>query len=165
MDVFIGIAVYLQILLCSVMVAAYGEYIFVLTIMGYALLMELFKYAKSMMVCKDEITDETSETDLVEQPIIPIVRNRSVWLFCETLNMKAELANNLDAKKDSIVQTPVPTVRNPKVWSFCKKLGIKAKLQFPKNYEMTKPTDIPTVFDKDVYLLCRALEMKAQMHT
>ncbi|GBM95616.1 hypothetical protein AVEN_1709-1 [Araneus ventricosus] len=115
MDVFIGIAVYLQILLCSVMVAAYGEYIFVLPILGYALLMELFKYAKSMMVCKDEIFDEKSEHDLMKQPIIPIVRNRSVWLFCEALNIEAELANNLDAKKNNIVQTPVPTVRNQKV--------------------------------------------------
>ncbi|GBN48416.1 hypothetical protein AVEN_90109-1 [Araneus ventricosus] len=146
------------------MVAAYGEYIFVLPILGYALLMELFKYAKSMMVCKDEITDEKPQHDIMKQPIIPIVRNRSVWLFCEALNLEAELANTLDAKKDSIVQTPVPTVRNPKVWSFCKKLGIKAKLQFPKNYEMAKPTDIPTVFDKEFYLLCRALEIKAQMH-
>ncbi|GBM72926.1 hypothetical protein AVEN_68502-1 [Araneus ventricosus] len=146
------------------MVAAYGEYIFVLPIMGYALSMELFKYAKSMMVCKDEITDEKPEHDLMKQPIIPIVCNRSICLFCEALYIKAELANSLDAKKDNIVQTPVPTVRNPKVWSFCKTLGIKAKLEFPKNYEMAKPTDIPTFFDKDVYLLCRALEIKAQMH-
>ncbi|GBM05283.1 hypothetical protein AVEN_46836-1 [Araneus ventricosus] len=164
MDVFIGIAVYLQILSYSVMFAAYGEYIFVLSIMGYALLMELFKYVKSMMVCKDEITDEKPEHDIMKQPIIPIVRNRSVWLLCEALNIKAELANTLEPKKDNIVQTPVPTVRNPKVWSFCKKVGIKTKLEFPKNYEMAKSTDIPTVFDKDVYLLCRALENKAQMH-
>ncbi|GBN95830.1 hypothetical protein AVEN_274792-1 [Araneus ventricosus] len=115
MDVFIGIAVYIQILLCSVMFAAYGEYVFVLPILGYALLKELFKYAKSMMVCKDEITDETPEHDLMKQPIIPIVRNRSVWLFCEALKIEAELANNLDSKKDNIVQTPVPTVRNTKV--------------------------------------------------
>ncbi|GBN89472.1 hypothetical protein AVEN_14453-1 [Araneus ventricosus] len=100
----------------------------------------------------------------MKQPIIPIVRNRSICLFCEALNIKAELANNLDVKKDNIVKTPVPTVRSPKVWSFCKKLGIKAKLEFSKHYEMAKSTDIPTVFDKDVYLLCRALEIKIQMH-
>ncbi|GBN60611.1 hypothetical protein AVEN_72909-1 [Araneus ventricosus] len=162
MDVFIGIAVYPQILLCSVMVAAYGEYIFVLPIMGYASLVELFKYGKSMMVCKDEITDEKPEHDLMKQPIIPIVRNPSVWLFCEALKIEAELANTLDAKKDNIVQTPVPTVRNPKVFSFCKKLGIKAKLEFPKNYEMAKPTDIPTVFDKDLFT-CSARLWKSKL--
>ncbi|GBN88729.1 hypothetical protein AVEN_157460-1 [Araneus ventricosus] len=146
------------------MVAAYGEYIFVLPIMGYALLMKFFKYAKTIMVCKDEITDEKPKHDLMKQPITPIVRNRSIWLFCESLNIKAELANTLDAKKESIVQTPVPTVRSPKVWSFCKRLGTKAKLEFPKNYEMAKSTYIPTVFDKDVCLLCSVLEIKAQMH-
>ncbi|GBN00840.1 hypothetical protein AVEN_51828-1 [Araneus ventricosus] len=122
------------------MVAAYCEYIFVLPIMGYSLLMELFKYANSMTVCKDEMTDEKPEHDLIKQTIIPIVRNSSIWLFCEALNIKAELANTVDAKKDNIVQTPVPTVRNPKIWSFCKKLGIRAKLEFPKSYEMAKST-------------------------
>ncbi|GBN63382.1 hypothetical protein AVEN_2705-1 [Araneus ventricosus] len=118
MDVFIDIAVYLQILLCSVMVSAYHEYIFVLPIMGYALLMESFKYAKSIMGCKDEITDEKPEHDLMKQTIIPIVRNRSIWLFCEALNIKAELANTLYNIVLLSIQTPVPTVRNPEVWSF-----------------------------------------------
>ncbi|GBO45904.1 hypothetical protein AVEN_41435-1 [Araneus ventricosus] len=146
------------------MVAAYCEYIFVLPIMSYALLVELFNYAKSMMMCKDEITDEKAEHDHMKQITIPIVRERSIWLFCKALNMEAELAIDLDAKNDNIEQTPVPNVRNPAVFSICKKLGLKAKLQFPKNYAMAKPNDIPTVFIKDVYLLCRALKIKAQMH-
>ncbi|GBN04927.1 hypothetical protein AVEN_182240-1 [Araneus ventricosus] len=103
------------------MVSAYDEYIFVLPIMGYALLMESFKYAKSIVVCNDEITDEKPEHDLMKQTIIPIVHNRSIWLFCEALNIKAELASTLDAKKVNIVQIPVNTVRNPEVWSFCKR--------------------------------------------
>ncbi|GBL78367.1 hypothetical protein AVEN_42887-1 [Araneus ventricosus] len=146
------------------MVAAYGEYIFVLPIMGYALLMELFNYAKSMMICKEKINDEKTEHKQLKQLIIPIVRKRSIWLFCQALKMRAELAIELDAKNDNIVQTPVPKVRNPAVLNFCKKLGIKAKLEFPKNYEMTKPNDVPTVISKDVYLLCQALKIEAQMH-
>ncbi|GBO21299.1 hypothetical protein AVEN_251624-1 [Araneus ventricosus] len=147
------------------MVAAYGEYIFVLPILGYALLVELFNYAKSMMICKDQITDGKAEHSHLKQGTIPIVRKRSIWLFCKALNMEAELAIDLDAKNDNIVQTPVPKVRNPEVLSICKKLGIKAKLELPRNYEMAKPNAIPTVFTKDVYMLCRALKIKAQMQT
>ncbi|GBM56924.1 hypothetical protein AVEN_168594-1 [Araneus ventricosus] len=146
------------------MVAAYGEYIFVLPIMGYALLVELLNYAKSMMICNIQISDEKAEHRHLKLLTIPIVRERSIWLFCKALNMEAELAIELDAKNDNIVQKPVPTVRNPAVLSICKKLGIKAKLEFPKDYEMAKPNAIPTVFTKDVYLLCRALKIKAQMH-
>ncbi|GBN75793.1 hypothetical protein AVEN_150987-1 [Araneus ventricosus] len=146
------------------MVAAYGEYIFVLPIMGYALLMELFNYAKSMMICNNQISDEKAEHNHLKQVSIPIVRKRSIWLFCKALSMEAELAVDLDAKNDNNVQTPVPKVRNPAVLSICKKLGIKAKMEFPRNYEMAKPNAIPTVFIKDVYLLCRALKIKAQMH-
>ncbi|GBM99123.1 hypothetical protein AVEN_200797-1, partial [Araneus ventricosus] len=106
------------------MVAAYGEYIFVLPILGYALLVELLNYAKSMMICKDQITAEKAEHNHLKQITIPIVRKRSIWLFCKALNMEAELAIDLDAKNDNIVQTPVPKVRNPAVLSICKKLGI-----------------------------------------
>ncbi|GBO26773.1 hypothetical protein AVEN_10894-1 [Araneus ventricosus] len=144
------------------MVAAYGEYIFVLPIMGYALLVELFNYAKSMMICKDQITGVKAEHNHLKQVAIPIVR--SIWLFCKALNMEAELEIDLDAKNDNIVQTQVPKVRNPAVLSICKKLGIKAKLEFPRNYEISKPNAIPTVFTKDVYLLCGALKIKAQIY-
>ncbi|GBO33221.1 hypothetical protein AVEN_67819-1, partial [Araneus ventricosus] len=106
------------------MVAAYGEYIFVLPILGYALLMELFNYAKSMMICTDQINDKKAEHDHLKQVTIPIVRKRSIWLFCKALSMEAELATDLYAKDDNIVQTPVPKVRNPAVLSICKKLGI-----------------------------------------
>ncbi|GBM06980.1 hypothetical protein AVEN_239680-1 [Araneus ventricosus] len=105
------------------MVAVFCEYIFVLPIMGYAFLMELFKYAKPLMLYKDEIIDEKSEHDLGKQTIIPIVRNPLIWLFCQAMNMKAELANTLNAKTENIVQTPVPTVRNPKLWISAKNLA------------------------------------------
>ncbi|GBN83526.1 hypothetical protein AVEN_184319-1 [Araneus ventricosus] len=117
-----------------------------------------------MMICKDQITGEKAEHKHLKQVTIPIVRKRSIWLFCKALNMEAELAVDLGAKNDNIVQTPVPKVRNPAVLSICKKLGIEAKLELPKNYEMAKPNAIPTVFTKDVYLLCRDLKIKAQMH-
>ncbi|GBN35616.1 hypothetical protein AVEN_156110-1 [Araneus ventricosus] len=85
-----------------------------------------------MMICKDKIIDEKAEHDHLKQLIIPIIRKRSIWLFCQALNIRAELAIDLYAKNDNVVQTPVPKVSNSAVWSFCKKLVIKAKLEFPK---------------------------------
>ncbi|KAF8770452.1 Neprilysin-11 like protein [Argiope bruennichi] len=159
----ISISVYLQLLMCCIMVAVYGEFEFVIPIMGYAFLMEMLKYAHSMLVFKIEIADDKVEENVIEKPVIPTVYDRSVWLFCQALGIKAKLANSFDNGIGSFIQTPAPLVRSTKVWSLCKSLGIKAKLQFPANYVMPKENDIPTVFSKDVYLLCTALEITAKL--
>ncbi|KAF8786938.1 hypothetical protein HNY73_008584 [Argiope bruennichi] len=161
MDVFINVAIYLQLLMCCIMVAVYGEFEFVIPIMGYAFLMEMLKYVHSMLVCKS--ADDKLELNVIEKSTIPIVYDRSIWLFCQALGIKAKLANSLDNGIGSFIQTPAPLVRSTKVWSLCNSLGIKAKLQFPTNYEISKENGIPTVFSKDVYLLCTALEITAKL--
>ncbi|GBM99190.1 hypothetical protein AVEN_103347-1 [Araneus ventricosus] len=159
MDTFLYATVFLQLLFCCVQVAVFGEFIFVLPILGYAVLGELFKYVQSLMM--SALEEATSGADFescsMKQTTIPVVRKRRVWLLCKALDMEAELAVEDSVSK----RMPVPTVRNPIVWSQCRRLGLDAKLEFPPHAVLLRADDIPTVNSR-VYLLCDALGLKAK---
>ncbi|GBO14895.1 hypothetical protein AVEN_4464-1 [Araneus ventricosus] len=118
-------------------VAYVGEFVFILTIFGHALLGELALYAFKLMSVEEATSETGSETcDQVK-----------------TLDLE-----NVELK----VKAP-PIVRNPLVWSACKKLGMDAKLEFAQGAKIMVVNGVPFVNSKEVYMFCQALKLEADM--
>lgn len=140
MDTFLFVAVFLQMLFCSVRVTLFGEYIFILPILGYAILGELLKYTLSLMISAgEEMNPDSSEES---RPM-----KQAEWAVEGSLTTRQA----------------IPTVRNPLVWSFCKRLQIPARLEFPPHSVLLNTEDVPTVRKREVFVLCQALGLEAQL--
>ncbi|GBO26938.1 hypothetical protein AVEN_262426-1 [Araneus ventricosus] len=158
MDIFVFMAVFLQLLFCTVQVTVFGEYIFILPILGYAILGELLKYTLRLMMAAGEEKSPGSDEDScpMKQSAVLVVQSR---LLGQALDWKAEFA-----VEDSLTKPQAaPTVRNPLVWSFCKRLKLEARLVFPPHAVLLNAEDVPTVQKRDVYVLCQALGLQAQL--
>ncbi|GBN33431.1 hypothetical protein AVEN_135381-1 [Araneus ventricosus] len=163
MDFFLFLAVFLQLLFCSldVAVALFGESFDILPILGCCILGVLFEYGLTLMT--PATVEETSgvgiESCSMKQSTIPGAKSKAVWLG-QALDLNAELAVEGGGTK----RKQVPTVRSATVWSYCRRLRLPAKLEFPYHTGiLMNADDIPTVHFRDVYLLCEALKLKAKL--
>ncbi|GBO00487.1 hypothetical protein AVEN_271401-1 [Araneus ventricosus] len=158
METFIFVSVFLQVLFCYIQVAVFGEYIFILPILGYGILGELLKYTLSLMMAAGEEMSPGSndESCSMKQSAVPVVQSR---LLGQALDWKAKL----DVEGSLMKRHAAPMVRNPLVWSFCKRLGLDARLEFPPHAVLLNAEDVPTVWKRDVYMLCQAVGLEAQL--
>ncbi|KAF8793715.1 hypothetical protein HNY73_001760 [Argiope bruennichi] len=167
-------AVFLQILFFSLKVACCGEFIYILEILGYALLMELLKYTMTLMMIdnsspmEEDTYNNMDENCLIKKASIPKVKSHVVWLFGQALDLTAELitddtAENILIMATTVLKQKAPIVHSPTIWSYCIMLGIDAKLEFPTNAPILKADELPVVTSKEVYLFCQALGLRAKV--
>ena len=157
MDIFVHVAIFLQLLFCSVQVAFFGEDIFLLPLLGYAVLEVLHEYTLNLMMSEEEeLISGCNESCSVKQAVVPVARSR---LLGQLLDWKVKWPVERSLAKPMAV----PTVRNSLVWSYCMKLQLPARLKIPHHSVLLNDEDVPTLLNTDVFVLCRALGLKAKL--